>query len=320
MPPVEEFSVSGWYLRGDIGMTNQRFKGLHQRLYDVPGTRSKPVGMGWDSSTFFGLGVGYKFNDWFRADFTGEYRGKANFHGSDNVTFTGGHRRRQLLRQQVRVGVHGQRLCRSRHLVVPDAVHRRRRRHGQRQDQRLPRRRLHLHRRRLNIGTAYAEDANKWNFAWALHAGLTYKVTPSMSIDLGYRYIDLGSGTTGGDARLRRQLHQRRAVHLQPHHVARLQTRRPLDARAASADPADVAAAADAARLGGIAAARAEKVCSLTDSTAGLGFDSSCCRMCSCAPSGNTSSSSRCQDFKIHLNTGRVGVGIKFSAGVPRSA
>ena len=38
MPPVEEFSVSGWYLRGDIGMTNQRFKGLHQRLYDVPGT------------------------------------------------------------------------------------------------------------------------------------------------------------------------------------------------------------------------------------------------------------------------------------------
>ena len=39
---------------------------------------------------FFGLGVGYKFNDWFRADVTGEYRGKANFHGSDNVAFTGG--------------------------------------------------------------------------------------------------------------------------------------------------------------------------------------------------------------------------------------
>ena len=71
-------------------MTNQQFKGLHQRLYDVPGTTVEAVGMGWDSATFFGLGVGYKFNDWFRADFTGEYRGKANFHGSDNVTFTGG--------------------------------------------------------------------------------------------------------------------------------------------------------------------------------------------------------------------------------------
>ena len=90
MPPVEEFSASGWYLRGDIGMTNQQFKGLHQRLYDVPGTTVEAVGMGWDSSTFFGLGIGYKFNDWFRADMTGEYRGKANFHGSDNVTFTGG--------------------------------------------------------------------------------------------------------------------------------------------------------------------------------------------------------------------------------------
>jgi opacity protein-like surface antigen len=45
--------------------------------------------------------------------------------------------------------------------------------------------------------TAYAEDASKWNFAWALHAGLSYKVTQSMSIDLGYRYIDLGNATTG---------------------------------------------------------------------------------------------------------------------------
>ena len=90
MPPVEEFVPSGWYLRGDIGMTNQQFKGLHQRLYDVPGTSVEAVGMGWDSSMLFGMGVGYKFNDWFRVDVTGEYRGKANFHGSDNVTFTGG--------------------------------------------------------------------------------------------------------------------------------------------------------------------------------------------------------------------------------------
>ena len=205
--------------------------------------------MGWDSSTFFGLGVGYKFNEWFRADFTGEYRGKANFHGSDNVTFTGGIRRRQLLRQQVRVGVHGQRLCRSRHLVVPDAVRRRRRRHAPTSGSAASATTASTITRRHRPTITYAADANKWNFAWALHAGITYKVTPSMSIDLGYRYIDLGSGNDRRDAGIRRQLHQRRAVHLQPHHVARLQTRRPLDARAAGADPADVAAAADAARL-----------------------------------------------------------------------
>jgi opacity protein-like surface antigen len=49
----------------------------------------------------------------------------------------------------------------------------------------------------LGIATAYAADADKWNFAWAAHAGITYKVTPSMAIDLGYRYLSMGDGTTG---------------------------------------------------------------------------------------------------------------------------
>src|SRR5690242_20403654 len=67
-PPIEEAAVGGWYLRGDIGMTNQSFKNLHQRLYDVPGTSVEANDMGWDSSMFWGIGAGYKFNDWFRAD------------------------------------------------------------------------------------------------------------------------------------------------------------------------------------------------------------------------------------------------------------
>ena len=201
-PPIEEYVVSGWYLRGDIGMTNQKFKGLHQRLYDVPGTTVEAVGMGWDSSMFFGLGVGYKFNDWFRADLTGEYRGKANFHGSDNVTFTdnsgttrgvdnySGSKSEWLFLANAYVDL-GTWWCVTPYLGAgiggakiniigfrddgfnysPAGV--------------------------LNNSTTYAADASKFNFAWALHAGLTYKVTQSMSIDLGYRYLDMGSGTTG---------------------------------------------------------------------------------------------------------------------------
>ena len=46
---------------------------------------------------------------------------------------------RQLLRQQVRMGGHGQCLCRPRHLVVRDAVHRRRHRRVAQHHQRLPR-------------------------------------------------------------------------------------------------------------------------------------------------------------------------------------
>ncbi len=90
----------------------------------------------------------------------------------------------------------------------------------------------------LAASTVYAADATKWNFAWAVHAGITYKVTQSMSIDLGYRYIDMGSGTTGATRAFDNSFTQRRAVHLQEHHVARPQARRPLDARAAGADAA----------------------------------------------------------------------------------
>jgi opacity protein-like surface antigen len=197
-PQVEEFvSASGWYLRGDIGMTNQQFKGLHQRLYDVPGTTVEAVGMGWDSSMMAGLGIGYKFNDWFRADFTGEYRGKATFHGSDNVTFTGG------------VGVDNYSGSKSEWVFMANAYvdlgtwwcltpyvgaglgMANIKIHGFRDDG------FSLDGLGLHNSTAYAADANKWNFAWSLQAGVSYKVSPSMSIDLGYRYIDMGSGTTG---------------------------------------------------------------------------------------------------------------------------
>ena len=38
---------------------------------------------------------------------------------------------------------------------------------------------------------------SKWNFAWALHAGLAYKVTPNFTVELAYRYLDMGDGLTG---------------------------------------------------------------------------------------------------------------------------
>ena len=48
-----------------------------------------------------------------------------------------------------------------------------------------------------------ANGSGKWNFAWALHAGLGYKVTPDVTIELGYSYVSLGNGTTGVDEHLR---------------------------------------------------------------------------------------------------------------------
>src|SRR3954466_1584833 len=75
-PPPQEFG--GWYLRGDIGMTNQKMKSLNNP--DPNAALFTSVGMGFDSATLFGVGVGYQVNNWFRADVTGQYRGRANFH------------------------------------------------------------------------------------------------------------------------------------------------------------------------------------------------------------------------------------------------
>ncbi len=44
---------------------------------------------------------------------------------------------------------------------------------------------------------AYAGTASKWNFAWALHAGLAYQIWRNATIELSYRYVDLGDARSG---------------------------------------------------------------------------------------------------------------------------
>ena len=86
-PPVEEFG--GWYLRGDIGFSNQNVKSVrdtNSAAYDNVAVSSTGS---FDSAGIYGGGVGYRFNNWFRADVTGEYRGKSNFTGLDVITGTG---------------------------------------------------------------------------------------------------------------------------------------------------------------------------------------------------------------------------------------
>ncbi len=35
-----------------------------------------------------------------------------------------------------------------------------------------------------------------WSMAWALAAGVGYKITPSMTLDIGYRYLNSGTVNT----------------------------------------------------------------------------------------------------------------------------
>jgi opacity protein-like surface antigen len=197
-PPVVDFG--GWYLRGDIGMTNQRLDDLTLATAPFP-AGFQNTGLGFDSSTSYDLGVGYRFNNWFRVDVTGEYRGRANFHGSQFSTFgviapgfaeTDNYSGSKsewvaMANGYVDLGTWwcvtpfiGAGVGMSRNTIS-----------GFRDDGVI-----------LNGGPAtaastFAGDGSKWNFAWALHAGLAYEVTPGFTVELAYRYINLGDGVTG---------------------------------------------------------------------------------------------------------------------------
>ena len=56
-PPPADFG--GWYLRGDIGFSNQSVGNLDNALYYTPGTTVQHQGLGFDTAGVFGVGFGW---------------------------------------------------------------------------------------------------------------------------------------------------------------------------------------------------------------------------------------------------------------------
>jgi opacity protein-like surface antigen len=195
-PPPQDFG--GWYLRGDVGMTNSNAK-LHVNSYDTlpAGTTLQQLGHGFSGGTSFGVGVGYEFNSWFRADVTGEYRSKVNFTGTDFLMFnpgggladayTGGYSSWVgLVNAYVDLGTWW---CLTPFVGAGVGF--------------------------ANVKTTgftdvatfpafdgrtssfFADGASKTNFAWAAHAGVSYKVTNNFTVELAYRYLDMGTAVQG---------------------------------------------------------------------------------------------------------------------------
>ncbi|RXG94775.1 outer membrane protein [Bradyrhizobium zhanjiangense] len=191
-PPAPPADFGGWYLRGDIGISNQKVKQLNPSFIDSGISIASTQGLGFDSAGIFGLGAGYKFNNWFRADVTGEYRSSANLHGLQVINFNGvpaftdeyhGSKSEWLILANAYVDL-GTWWC-----VTPfigAGVGASRNTISNFQDINTP----------LG-GAAFASNASQWNFAWAAHAGLAYKVNPSLTLELAYRYVDLGDAVTG---------------------------------------------------------------------------------------------------------------------------
>ena len=134
--PVE---TSGWYLRGYVGMTNQQVNSPDSTPIRSRTTVDHQAFATFDSSPLFGLGVGYQLNNWFRFDVTGEYRANSHFHGQQVAIFGGVIAAGRLSSEQERAALPRQRLRRSRHVVVRDAVRRRRHRRLVQHDHQLRR-------------------------------------------------------------------------------------------------------------------------------------------------------------------------------------
>jgi len=195
-PVVEDFG--GWYLRGDIGFSNQRVSRLNNAL-DANATTSVQ-NLNFSTAGIFGLGAGYRFNNWFRMDITGEYRGNSTFFGTDAITFPGGfgtdtyHATKSewvvlgnayvdlgtwwCITPFIGAGVGGARVSingfTDQGIVTP-----------------VPGPGPAL------ASLAFGDNVSRWNFAWALHAGVAYRVTPNFTVELAYRYLDMGNGLTG---------------------------------------------------------------------------------------------------------------------------
>ncbi|MEJ2623693.1 MAG: porin family protein [Pseudolabrys sp.] len=194
-PPVEDFA-GGWYLRGDIGFSNQDLGSLGGDIYNGYDSVTS-VDKSFDAAPFFGIGLGYTVNNWLRFDVTGEYRGRANFHGMDigyvgstiyPDNYSGSKSEWTFLANAyvdlgtwyditpfVGGGVGVSRNTISSFTDVSNCSG-----------------------GCGNPGTnTYFDTASKWSFAWALYAGLAYSVTPNVTIELAYRYLNLGDAETG---------------------------------------------------------------------------------------------------------------------------
>jgi len=186
-PPVAEFG--GWYLRGDIGFSNEHLRG---HVFDPaplpPLTSDVTLSSGFDTAGIFDLGVGYQFNSWLRADVTGQFRGKAHFQALDliNSSFpeqTFASKSEWVFLANVYADL-GTWWC-----VTPfigagvgfDNV-----------------RITNWEDLGVTLGANnFADPGSKWNFAWAVHAGLGYKVNPNLTLELAYHFLGLGDGVTG---------------------------------------------------------------------------------------------------------------------------
>lgn len=199
--------AGGWYLRGDIGMSNQQLHGdLYNVLMDSADTDNfQFLDEGhFSSAPMMRAGIGYEFNDLLRVDATVEYRGKADFSaldhysclspcGDDDSTSWDGTNRYNAKKSEWLIMANGYVDLGTWSGITPYVG-------GGLGASRVTIsdfRDVGYNNVLASPSVAYGGQHSEWNFAWALHAGLDFDVTDRLTLDLGYSYTHLGDGQSG---------------------------------------------------------------------------------------------------------------------------
>ncbi len=169
--------VSGWYVRGDLGYSQQSVGSV-----EVP----PPVPIdswGLQNAVTLGLGGGYKYH-WFRADVTVDYANRGKFHLDapgvpsfytgkiDSFTI--------LANAYLDLGTWGGFTpyigagVGTTHLRTHEVTN-----------------------VTVNEPSESISDSTRWNFSYAGMAGIAFRVSPNLVLDVGYRYLVMGDAVTG---------------------------------------------------------------------------------------------------------------------------
>jgi opacity protein-like surface antigen len=199
--PAPAECCGGWYLRGDIGFSALRAETFREDGLNPAPTSVQNAGSGFETGGLFRIGLGYQFTPWLRADITGEFRSPATWSSFDIANFQGTlipehvtlHKSEVVALANVYadlgtwwcvtpfvgagVGFAGVKFANFQETTIAGLDP--------------------IQGGFLINGNNFAADQTQWNFAWALHAGLSYKVTPTFSVELAYRYLNVGNGQSG---------------------------------------------------------------------------------------------------------------------------
>ncbi|MBX9618216.1 MAG: outer membrane beta-barrel protein [Hyphomicrobiales bacterium] len=186
--PIEV--ASGWYIRGDVGTGVADFRDFTLSPADPA---LKQVQKSIESPPIIGVGVGYQFNDFLRADITGEYRGNQGFsfvRSDKNDPFQSISAYNGKL-SSVLVLANGYIDLGNFYGITPfvgGGVGFAHHRFSGLQDAGYI---------VFGGGYGYAATRESTEFAWAIHAGLAYAVNENLKLEASYRYANLGSPVAG---------------------------------------------------------------------------------------------------------------------------